>query len=285
MFSKQTEGEACSYIWTTTLRSYLKFTCKSKWPVLCGREIVGRLYRHSIAKRKACFPKILDSVIDSLSHWKIELFARNIQVVFFHLYYFYFFFFAFSLFPRYSLSNVPSSSQHFFSLHWFPFPSPVRHPFLSLPLFSYIVIFNLWGPSLIFIIYLISCGFFLGLVFFPTCLVSIICAFLTSRSGLLIPFWTSSTFLFPFDCFHVLFYDLRDSFTTSKNQWFCLYTEIPNLLYLTREKRLKSREDQLCVFLQYHRSLGVFQSSRNCTGFTPWITLATFSYMDATIRD
>lgn len=191
-FPKQTESEACSHIGTSTLRSDLKLICNSKWPVLCGREMVGRLYRHMIAKRKVCFPEMWDSVIDSLSHWKIELFARNIQVVFFHLCNFCFFSFAFSLSSIYSFSNVwqlvPLSSF----LYEFPFPRLVRHPFVSLPHFSYILIFNHWGPSIFFIICLISCRFLF--CFFSSCFVCIICPFWV----LVLDYWQYSGFPVPF---------------------------------------------------------------------------------------
>lgn len=237
------------YIGTITLGSYFKLTCNSKWPVLCGREMVGRLYRHMIARRKLYFPEMLDSVIDSLSHWKIELFARNIQVAFFHSYYC-FFSFAFSLFPSYSLAKMASCLfQHFSSLHWFPFPSAVRHSFLSLPHFSYILIFNHQGPGLLFIICLILCvWFFLVVLFFSSCLHYL--SFLTSSPGLLISFWTSSAFPFPFNCFKILCYDLWDSSTTSTILWFCLYTEIPILLYLTRQEIKKQGRSVMCVLTE-----------------------------------
>lgn len=153
------------HIGTITLGSYLKLAIVSG-QYFVG-EMVGRLYRLMIAKRKLYFPEMLDSVIDSLSHWEIELFARNIQVAFFHSYYC-IFSFVFSLFPSYSLSNMASCLfQHFSSLHWFSFPSTVRHSFLSLPHFSYILLFNHRGLvfSLLFVCFCV-CGFFLVVFFF-----------------------------------------------------------------------------------------------------------------------
>lgn len=139
-------------LWDPIWNSYLCYADHNRWSVLCGwgKEIVSKLYRHMTAKVKRwCLPKFLGSVIDlPLQEECIicQKFSGHFPPSLLLL-----------LLLSPSSPVVPHQKWHLFiSAFVFTAFHFQLTPFSFSPPFSYILIFNYWGSSLLFDIFLSS---------------------------------------------------------------------------------------------------------------------------------